>query len=140
MDSDVAVVPDEAQAQAQWSAATAILLLTMIMLTAGSAIVAAALLKKRVSTNCIPLPFVQPPDQTLRNLRMLRKLRKVALCLQGIFIFVSRSGSVWVSQGVSKFSPIFSWSKDTFWPVSGGWPFVHTKQDYNYCPGPRSLY
>ena len=50
--------------------------------------------------------LLQPPDQSLRNLRNSRKLRqnlkvarhflKVALCRQGICIFVSRSGSVWV--------------------------------------------
>ena len=31
-----------------------------------------------------------------------------ALCRQEIFIFVSTSGSVWVSRGDFKFSPIFS--------------------------------
>ena len=71
----------------------------------------------------------QPADQTLRNMRKLRKLRKNlkvasalsqgliflegALCRQGILIFVSRVGSVWVfsrpsflllSQGHLKFS------------------------------------
>ena len=72
----------------------------------------------------------QPPDQTLlvRNLRKLRKLRKlrqlrkksqgrsafcqgliflmVALCRQGIFILVSRSGSVW---GFSRCLQVFSY-------------------------------